>query len=152
MVDNGASGHYFDDALIPGLRYRLDNYQELVTAMDHNCRGASTGGGRPGTASGPHHRCPRSATPNSNIGVDCAWLRVELFSVKQASRNGVVSIFDKHNPRLEANDFTLPLQELENDVYFFSLDLVSGSCARLIHILAICDHQHTLIAEYGSIG
>ena len=31
MVDNGASGHYFDDALIPGLRYRLDNYQELAT-------------------------------------------------------------------------------------------------------------------------
>ena len=52
-----------------------------------------------------------------------------LFSVKQASRNGVVSIFDKYNPRLEANNFTLPLQELENDLYFFSLDLVSGSSA-----------------------
>ena len=46
-----------------------------------------------------------------------------LFSVKQASRKGVVSIFDKYNPRLEANNFTLPLQELENDLYFFSLDL-----------------------------
>ena len=52
-----------------------------------------------------------------------------LFSVKQASRNGVVSIFDKYNPRLEANNFTLPLQELENELYFFSLDLVSGSSA-----------------------
>ena len=52
-----------------------------------------------------------------------------LFSVKQASRNGVVSIFDKYNPRLEANNFTLPLQELENDLYFVSLDLVSGSSA-----------------------
>ena len=52
-----------------------------------------------------------------------------LFSVKQASRNGVVSIFDKYNPRLEANNFTLPLQGLENDLYFFSLDLVSGSSA-----------------------
>ena len=30
MVDSGASGHYFHDSLIPGLRYRLDNYQELV--------------------------------------------------------------------------------------------------------------------------
>ena len=28
MVDRGASGHYFEDALIPELRYRLDNYQE----------------------------------------------------------------------------------------------------------------------------
>ena len=162
MVDSGASGHYFDDALIPGLRYRLENYQELAIgrwrgstigegeettisspgrspkqplpgmrlhdplhgrqacpefiafdegvsqtcprlglflchslpnrdkyvtsppppqslnwSMDHNCRGASTGGGRPGTASGPHHRCPRGATPNPNISVDCAWLRAE---------------------------------------------------------------------------
>ena len=50
-----------------------------------------------------------------------------LFSGKQASRNGVVSIFDKYNPRLKANNFTLPLQELENDLYFVSSDLVSGS-------------------------
>ena len=31
MVDSGVSGDYLDDALIPGLRYRLDNYQELTT-------------------------------------------------------------------------------------------------------------------------
>ena len=30
MVDSGPSGHYFDDALIPGLRQRLDNDQELA--------------------------------------------------------------------------------------------------------------------------
>ena len=30
MVDSGVSGHYFDDALIPGLRYRFDNYQALA--------------------------------------------------------------------------------------------------------------------------
>ena len=30
MVGSGVSGHYFDDALIPGLRYRLDNYQALA--------------------------------------------------------------------------------------------------------------------------
>ena len=30
MLDSGASGHYFDDALIPGLRYRPDNYRELA--------------------------------------------------------------------------------------------------------------------------
>ena len=30
MVDSGVSGHYFDDALIPGLRYRLDNYHALA--------------------------------------------------------------------------------------------------------------------------
>ena len=30
MVDSGVSSHYLDDALIPGLRYRLDNYQALA--------------------------------------------------------------------------------------------------------------------------
>ena len=30
MVDCGASGHNFDDVLIPGLSYRLDNYQTLA--------------------------------------------------------------------------------------------------------------------------
>ena len=58
------------------------------------------------------------------------------FSVKQASLNGVVSIFDKYNPRLEANNSTLPLQELENDLYILSLDLVSGSSAPELAIQA----------------
>ena len=30
MMDSGVSGHYFDDALIPGLRYRVDNCQTLA--------------------------------------------------------------------------------------------------------------------------
>ena len=29
LVDSGTSGHYFDDAIIPGLRDRLDSYQVL---------------------------------------------------------------------------------------------------------------------------
>ena len=49
MVDSGASGHYFDDALIPRLRYRLDNYQELsirryiTTSGGHQLEGAGLG-------------------------------------------------------------------------------------------------------------
>ena len=49
MVDSGASGHYFDDALIPGLRYRLDNYQALAirwwitTAGGHQLKEAGLG-------------------------------------------------------------------------------------------------------------
>ena len=67
MVDSGVSGHYFDDALIPGLRYRLDNYQALATAVDHNCRGAPTEEVLSGTASWPLHRRPRVET-RSTIG------------------------------------------------------------------------------------
>ena len=29
LVDSGASGHYFDDALIPGFRDRLEEYKVL---------------------------------------------------------------------------------------------------------------------------
>ena len=130
MVDSGASGHYFDDALIPGLRYRLDNYQELAirryitTAGGHQLEGAGQGllRGHIIDAQGVQRLIQISV-------LIVPGLKCNLFSVKQASRNGVVFIFDKYNPRLEANNFTFPLQELEIDLYFFLLDLVSGSSA-----------------------
>ena len=130
MVDSGTSGHYFDDALIPGLRYRLDNYQELAirryitTAGGHQLEGAGQRllRGHIIDAQGVQRLIQISVLIVPGLGRN-------LFSVKQASRKGVVSIFDKYNPRLKANNFTLPLQELENDLYFFSLDLVSGSSA-----------------------
>ena len=128
VVDSGASGHYFDDALIPRLRYRLENYQELAirqyitTAGGHQLEGAGQGllWGHIIDAQGVQRLIQISVLIVPGLGRN-------LFSVKQASRNGVVSIFDKYNPRLEANNFTLSLQELENDLYFFSLGLVSGS-------------------------
>ena len=49
MVGSGESGHYFDDGLVPGLRYRLDNYQELAirrwitTAGEHQLEGTGQG-------------------------------------------------------------------------------------------------------------
>ena len=130
MVDSGALGHYFDDALIPRLRYRLENYQELAirqyitTAGGHQLEGAGQGllRSRIIDAQGVQRLIQMSMLVVPGLGRN-------LFSVKQASRNGVVSIFNKYNPRLEANNFTLPLQELENDLYFFSVDLVSGSSA-----------------------
>ena len=130
MVDSGASDHYFDDALMPGLRYRLDTYQELAirrwitTAGGHQLEGADQGllRGHIIDGQGVQHLIQISVLIVPGLGRN-------PFSVKQASRNGVVSIFDKYNPRLEANNFTLPLQELENDLHFFSMDLVSGSSA-----------------------
>ncbi|CAM9432410.1 unnamed protein product, partial [Sphacelaria rigidula] len=48
MVDSGASGHYFDDTLIPGLQHNLYNYQELaisrkITAGGHQLAGVGEG-------------------------------------------------------------------------------------------------------------
>lgn len=50
-----------------------------------------------------------------------------LFSVRQAASNGIVSIFDRTNPRLQANKFALMNQDPGCDVYSFSLDLTDGS-------------------------
>ena len=49
-----------------------------------------------------------------------------LFSVKQAARNGVISVFDVTKPRLETRKHTIPLQELGHHLYSFSLDLAGG--------------------------
>ena len=119
MVDSGASGHYYDDALIPRLRYRLDDYQELAirrgitTVGGHRLEEAAQGllQGHIIDAQGVQRLIQISVLIVPGLGRN-------LFSVKQASRNGVVSIFNQHNPRLDPNDFTLPLQELENDLYF----------------------------------
>lgn len=49
--------------------------------------------------------------------------------MKQAAHGGVVLIFDMNNPRLEADDFALLVQELVSDLYFFSLSLIDNSSA-----------------------
>ena len=46
-----------------------------------------------------------------------------LFSVKTATRNDIVSIFDRENPRLEAFGVTLPLRGNQDDLYSSVLDL-----------------------------
>ena len=96
MVDSGASGHYFDGALISRLRYRLENYQELAirryitTAGGHQLEGAGQGllRGHMIDAQGVQRLIQISVLILPGLGRN-------LFSVKQASRSGVVSIFDK---------------------------------------------------------
>lgn len=63
--------------------------------------------------------------------IQISWLVVaglghSLFSVNQAARNGVVSILDLDNRRLECNNFTLPLQELGYDFYSFLQNFTDG--------------------------
>ncbi|CAN0107461.1 unnamed protein product, partial [Sphacelaria rigidula] len=52
-----------------------------------------------------------------------------LFSVKQATRNRVVSIFEMNDSRPKTNNFTVPLQELGSDLYLFPLEVISGNDA-----------------------
>ena len=83
-VDSGVSGHYFDDALIPGLRYRLDNYQALAirrwitTAEGHQLKEA--GQGLPRGHSIGAQGLKRLTQLSVLAGPDAGW---NLFSVKQ---------------------------------------------------------------------
>ena len=78
------SGHYFDDALIPGLRYRLDNYQALAirrwitTAEGHQLKEA--GQGLPRGHSTGAQRLKRLTQLSVLAGPDAGW---DLFSLKQ---------------------------------------------------------------------
>ena len=78
------SGHYFDDALIPGLRYRLDNYQALAirrritTAERHQLKEA--GQGLPCGHSIGAQGLKRLTQLSVLAGPDAGW---DLFSVKQ---------------------------------------------------------------------
>ena len=98
LVECGASGHYFDDVIIPGFRDRLEEYKVLDVPRKNSTAG---GGHCAGSAPGPRRRRQRSPTVNPTFVSDCAWPRRNLFSAKQAARNGVVSTFDMTNPRLE---------------------------------------------------
>ena len=84
MVNSGVSGHYFDDALIPGLRCSLDNYQALAirrwitTAGGHQLKEA--GQGLPRGHSIDAEGVKRLSQLSVLAGPDAGW---DLFSVKQ---------------------------------------------------------------------
>ena len=84
MVDSGVSGHYFDDALIPELRYRLGDYQALAirrwitTAGGHQLKEA--GQGLPRGHSIGAQGLKRLAQLSVLAGPYAGW---DLFSVKQ---------------------------------------------------------------------
>ena len=86
MVYSGVSGHYFDDALIPGLRYRLDNYQALAirrwitTAEGHRLKEA--GQGLPRGHSIGAQGLKRLTQLSALAGPDAGWDLLS-FSVKQ---------------------------------------------------------------------
>ena len=96
LVDSGAWRHYFNDAIIPRLRDKLG-----CAAQNHNHRWRTTG-----------RRCARTAQSVASSSTTKGMRRLaqlsflvvpslghNLFSVKQAARNGVVSTFDMDNPR-----------------------------------------------------
>ena len=127
LVDSGAPGHYFDDAIIPGFRDRQQEYKVLDVPRNVSTAG---GGGENGTAQGLlRGHVVDDKGVRRLIQISCLivpGLRRNLFSVKQAERNDVVSILDMTNPMLEIHNHTFPFQELGHDLLSFTLNLAGG--------------------------
>ena len=127
LVDSGASGHYFGDLIIPSLKYRLLDYVLLTTPRKIlTAEGALLGGTPEGILQGfvtDNHGEQSLARIDILIvsGIGC-----NPFSVKSATKKGVVSIFDFDNPRLELSGITDPLRA-EDDLYSLVLKLSADS-------------------------
>ena len=124
LVDSGASDHYFDDVLIPGLNRRLLDYTCLTTPRKiPTAGGALLDGTGEGILQGViTDNCGNGQLVRIQVLV-VPTIERNLFSVKTATRNGIVSIFDRENPRLEAFGVTFPLCGEQDDLYSFVLDL-----------------------------
>ena len=128
LVDSGAWDHYFDDFLIPELHRRLLDYTCLTTP-----RKILTAGGTllDGTCEGILQDVITDNYGNvpllQNQILVVPTIGRNLFSVKTATRNGIVLIFDRENPRLEAFGVTLPLSGEQDNLHTFVHDLGADS-------------------------
>ena len=124
LVDSGASCNYFDDQLIPELKYRLVDRVDLSVP-----RKILTAGGSllEGTSEGLLQGLVTDEYGNSHlVRVDIlivSGIGSNLYSVKATASKGIASIFDIENPRLEGHGITIPLRIGDNNIYSFVLDL-----------------------------
>ena len=119
MVDSGASGHYFDDAIIHDLKH---NYVHLTTP-----RKILTAGGAMLDGEGVLQSLVTDDNGNQILvrvdNVVAPRIGRNLFSVMTAGKKNIATIFDYENPRLEGFNVTVPLRSESGDLYSFVLDL-----------------------------
>ena len=124
LMDSGASGHYFDDAIIRDFKHRLQDSVHLATPRMMLTAGETM---LNGTA---ESMLQGLVTDDNGNQIP---LRVDIVVVPRTGRNlflgvtvakkGIVTIFDYENPRLEGFDATVPLRNESGELYSFVLDL-----------------------------
>ena len=130
MVDSEESGDYFDDALTPGLRYRLDNYQELAirryitTVGGHQLEGAGQGllRGHIIDAQGVRRLIQISVLIVPGLGRNFFSLSKRRATVSFPSSTNTIQGWKQTTSRFRS-------KSMRTTCNFFSLDLVSGSSA-----------------------
>ena len=124
LIDSGASDHYFDDFLIPGLNRRLLDYTCLTTPRKILAAGGALLGD---TGEGILQGIITDNYGNGHLVriqiLVVPTIERNLFSMKTAIRNGIVSLFNRENHRLEAFGVILPLRGEQDDLYYFVLDV-----------------------------
>ena len=124
IVDKGASGHYFGDAIIRDPKHRLQDYVHLTTP-----RKIFTAGGAilDGTVEGVLQGLITDGKDNQiRFRVDIVvvpGIGHNLFSVMTAAKKGIATIVEYENPRLEGFNVTVSLQSESDDLYSFVLDI-----------------------------
>ena len=127
MVDTRTPGHYFDDAIIRDLKYRLQDYVHLATPPQ-----ILTAGGTMlnSTAEG----VLQGLVPDGKGNQILVWVDIvvapgigrNLFSVMTAAKKGIATIFDYDNPRLEGFNVTVPLPNENGNLYSLGAGLECG--------------------------
>ena len=124
MMYSGASGHYFDDAIIRDLKHHLQDYVHLTTPH----KSLTAGGAMlDGTVEVVLQGLVNDDNGNQIlVRVDIMvvpGIGRNLFSVMTAAKKGTATIFDYENPWLERFKVTVPLRSESGDLYSFVLDL-----------------------------
>ena len=143
MVDSGALGHHFNDAIIRDLKHCLQNYVHLATLRE----GLSAG------------RAMLDGTVESVLQVlvtddygNQILVRVDLvvvprigrnlFSVSTAAKTSFMTISDCEKPRLEGINVTVPLRSESGDPCSFVRDFsADGYATKDLAINAVANAQ-----------
>ena len=120
MMDSGASGYYFDDAIIRDLKHRLQDYVHLTAG------GALLGGTTEGLLQGLVVDDYGNQILFRIDIVVVPEIGRNLFSVMTATKKGVTTIFDYENPRLEEINVTVPLRSKSGHLYSVRAGLGCG--------------------------
>ena len=135
VVDSGASGHYFDNAIIHNLKHRLQDYAHLATPRKILTTGGAVLQGLTTDDNGN-----QVLVRVDIIGVP--GIRHNLFSVRTTAKNSIATIFDYRNPRLKGSNVTVPLRRESGDLDLFTLDLSVDQCgAKELAMNAVANAQ-----------
>ena len=124
MVDSGASGHYFNDAITRDLKQRLQDSVYLTTPHIIFTTGEAL---LNGTAEGVLQGLVTDDNGNQILFridiVVVLGIGRNLSSLMTAAKKGIVAILDYENSRLKGFNATVPLRSESGDLYLFVLNL-----------------------------